>query len=101
MPKRVKQAAAITEPDGLLIKQGQGTEDLAVPCQLRGIPAREPEDYYITELYHRWIEDCRKAKSFAPSMPSVVFRTAFKLGLEYAALNHQPITEPEQSKGTL
>ncbi len=96
MRKRVKP----TEPNGLLIKQGQGTEDLTVPYRLRGIPAREPEDYYITELYHKWLDECRKAKSFAPSKPDVVFHAAFKLGLEYA-LNHQPVTDPEQSKGTL
>lgn len=88
MPKRrVIQASAITEPQGLLIKQGQGGEDYLtapIPYHLQGIPPREAQDYYITELYHQWIDECRAAKSFAPSKPNVVFYIAFKLGLEYA-----------------
>lgn len=88
MPKRVKQAPAITEPEGLLIKQGQvGGEDYLtapIPHHLQGCPPVEASDYYITELYHQWIDDCRAARSFAPSKPDVVFHTAFKRGLEYA-----------------
>ena len=90
--RKTRAGKALTDGLNILLKPQAVTPDGPGPRPLDesyGLPARGPEEYYITELYHRWIEDCRKAKSFAPSKPDVVFRTAFKLGLEYALNNQQ------------
>ena len=90
--RKTRAGKALTDGLNILLKPQPVAVDGPGPRPLDesyGLPARGPEEYYITELYHRWIEDCRKAKSCAPSHPNVVFRIAFKLGLEYA-LNNNP-----------
>lgn len=91
--RKTHAGASLKDGLGVLLKpQPVAGDDYVRPANGYGLPAREQEDYYITEIYHNWLDECRKAKSFAPSKPDVVFHIAFKLGLEYAALNNQPET---------